>query len=83
MIRRGWQACIIDGGWCKFASVSGVSLAIGGGYLGVVGLKAVRDVGSDHKAGGGDGGVRDDDFVELCAERVVQYPPHAGVLTAI
>ena len=63
--------------------MSGVSLAIGGGYLGVVGLNAVRYVGSDHEAGGGDGGVWDDNFVKVCRQGVVQYPPHAGVLTTI
>ena len=83
MIGRGRWARIIDGGRGELAGVSGVSLAISGGYLGEVGLNAVRDVGSNHEAGGGDGGVRDDDFVKICGQGVVQYPPHAGVLTAI
>ena len=48
-----------------------------------MGLNAVRNVGSNHEAGGGDGGVRDDDFVKFCGQGVVQYPPHTGVLTAI
>ena len=71
VIGRGRGARVVDGGRGELAGVRGVSLAISGGYLGEVGLNAIRNVGSDHEAGGGDGGVRDDDLVKVCGQGVV------------
>ena len=72
LVRCGGGAGIGDRCRGERPRVNWVAPAIGGRYLGLVGLKGVRNVGGNDEVSVGDGGVRDDDFVIIGGEGVVQ-----------